>query len=461
MLFHSIEFILLFAVVWIPAVFGNSHIRRISLLIASYVFYMWFSVPLVALLVFSSVLDFSVGRWMSQTDDPARRRMFLLMSLVGNLGMLFVFKYFNFFTGTLNSLSQLFGQRQPIPHYDIILPMGISFYTFQTLSYTIDIYRKQLKPTDSLLTFALYVSFFPQLVAGPIVRARNLIPQLVSGVRFVPNQLRYGLGLFVFGLVKKTVIADNLAVYVDQVFANPQAYSGVEVLFAVYAFTFQIYCDFSGYTDMARGVAFLLGYDIGLNFNFPYFAANIREFWRRWHISLSTWLRDYLYIPLGGNRGTRGNHLRNIMITMLLGGLWHGANWTFVIWGGIHGIWIVIEHLRRRDVPKPTGLTYVIRTVLTFHGVCVTWIFFRAQSLHEAFEMIGRLFASYDLTQLPVSIAVYIALMLIVDVIYAKTSFTKFVLRYPLLYWMFIFSGIFAYMIFGNIAGGDFVYFQF
>ncbi len=461
MLFHSIEFVLLFLIVWWPAVFGNSLVRRIALLLASYIFYMWFSVPLVGLLVFSSVLDFLVGRWMYQTDDPARRRIFLLMSLTGNLGMLFLFKYFNFFTGTLNSLSQVFTDQAPIPHYDIILPMGISFYTFQTLSYTIDIYRKQLKPTNSLLTFALYVAFFPQLVAGPIVRARDLIPQLVRGVKFGPNQLRYGLGLFVFGLVKKTVIADNLAVYVDQVFANPAAYSGFEVLVGVYAFAFQIYCDFSGYTDMARGVAFLLGYDIKLNFNFPYFASSVREFWRRWHISLSTWLRDYLYIPLGGNRGARANHLRNIMITMLLGGLWHGANWTFVIWGGIHGIWIVIEHLRRRAIVQPTGWPYVIRAVLTFHGVCLTWIFFRAQSLSEALQMIRQLTAGFDVTHIPVSVGVYILLMLAADVIYAKTSFSQFILRQPLLYWIFIFSGIFTYMIFGNIAGGDFVYFQF
>lgn len=464
MLFHSIEFLLLFAVAWIPAVWGNSTIRRTVLLISSYLFYMWFSVPLIGLLMFSSVLDFFIGRQLYVCQDRSRRKLLLVISLVGNLGMLFVFKYFNFFTGSMSSLSQMLFNTDPLPHYDIILPMGISFYTFQTLSYTIDIYRRKFKPTHNFMTFALYVAFFPQLVAGPIVRASHLIPQLERGPRFLKNQLRSGLGLFVLGLVKKTVIADNLAIYANQVFADPTNFSGIEILLGVYAFTFQIYCDFSGYTDMARGVAFLLGYDVGLNFNFPYFALNIRDFWRRWHISLSTWLRDYLYIPLGGNRGTRFNHLRNIMITMLLGGLWHGANWTFVVWGGIHGLWIVMEHLRGTkitDKASPGLMKRMVRMCLTFHGVCLTWIFFRAETVSDAVVMLKNIWILRGGLTIPGNVCSYILLIVLIDLIYAKTGLAKKALQNSLLYWVLIFLGIFTYLIFGNVAGGDFVYFQF
>lgn len=462
MLFYSLEFIILFLGVLPFAYSNNSTVRRLVMLIASYLFYMWFSVSLVGLLIFSSCLDFYIGKKLHQTSDLKQRKQLLIISLVGNLGMLFFFKYFNFFLGNMNGICHLITGKDPFLFYNIILPLGISFYTFQTLSYTIDIYRKKLEPTQSLLTFALYVSFFPQLVAGPIVRASFLIPQLEKGPVVKKDQIRRGIGLFVFGLIKKIVIADNLSLIADQVFVQPGLFGGLDVLFGVYAFAIQIYCDFSGYTDMARGVGFLLGYDVGLNFNFPYFATGIRDFWRRWHISLSTWLRDYLYISLGGNRGGLNRHLRNIMITMLLGGLWHGANWTFVVWGGIHGGWICLEHIygTKREQLCSVWIK-LIQTIFTFHMVCITWIFFRAENLSKAIHMFQQLFNRNIAPQLGYKIFLYIIPLFVVDMLWVKTKITRYLMQSRLLFWIAIWLGIFIYILFGNFQGDEFVYFQF
>jgi len=281
---------------------------------------------------------------------------------------------------------------------EIVLPVGISFYTFQTMSYTIDIYRGQLEPTQNFWDFALFVSFFPQLVAGPIERARSLLPQILERRHFQPAQMMEGLRLVCWGLFKKSYVADNLAPLVDTLFATPNP-SGLETLLAAYAFAFQIYCDFSGYSDIARGCAKCLGFEIMVNFNLPYIAAGMQEFWRRWHISLSTWLRDYLYIPLGGNRDSKGKTYRNLTITMLLGGLWHGAAWTFVLWGAYHGALLAVQRLWSDVAMKAGGASgaphgaalKLVRVLATFHLVCLGWLIFRAASLPQLYGMLAGL----------------------------------------------------------------------
>jgi D-alanyl-lipoteichoic acid acyltransferase DltB (MBOAT superfamily) len=417
-------------------------------------------------MVFSTILDFFVGRAIHASEDPRRRRGLLIVSLVGNLGMLAVFKYTNFLFSTVNGISTLAFGLEPLPLLNIILPLGISFYTFQTLSYTIDIHRRELAPTSSILSFALYVAFFPQLVAGPIVRASHLLPQLERGPRFGPRQMRWAFGLVLFGLIKKVVFADNFAQIANTVYADPAAYSGWLTLIGTYAFAFQIYCDFSGYTDMARGIAALMGYDIGLNFDFPYFAVGVRDFWKRWHISLSTWLRDYLYIPLGGNRGTRRRVLRNIMVTMLLGGLWHGANWTFVVWGGIHGVWINAEHaLERVGVAiDPRRLGWPLRilgTVLTFHIVCVTWVFFRAESVGDALDILVGVVRPATGLALDATFFRWLPVLLLVELLMWRTRVTDWILRAPLAYWILVGMGLLFTLALGDFRGSDFVYFQF
>ena len=468
MLFHTLEFLVLFAIVYPFALWGNSTVRRVTMLVASYAFYMWFSVPLVGLLVFSTCLDFSIGKRLHLETDPLKRKLLLAVSLVGNLGMLFYFKYTNWFLGSINSVSHMMTGNDPFPLYDIILPLGISFYTFQTLSYTIDIYRGTLKPTKSLLTFALYVAFFPQLVAGPIVRAAALVGQLDDGPRFRLNQFRHGVGCFFLGLVKKMVIADNLAFYVNSIYESPYEHGTLTLLLATYAFAFQIYCDFSGYTDMARGIAFMLGYDVGVNFNFPYFARGVRDFWRRWHISLSTWLRDYLYISLGGNRCSRARTNFNVFATMLLGGLWHGANWRFVVWGAIHGAWIVIEQTiaDRRGNGKIRGETkftfaHLLMMMLSFHMVCLTWIFFRADTVGQAWGICRQLFVWGDSATAPLEVFYYIVPVVIIDWIAYKTSIRTWLVAHRWPFWLLVWVAIGIVLAFGQFRGEDFVYFQF
>ncbi|MDA1306433.1 MAG: MBOAT family protein, partial [Acidobacteria bacterium] len=318
------------------------------LLVASYVFYGAWDYRFLSLLGISTIIDYVVALRMA--DAAGRhRKAWLIVSLVTNLGLLGFFKYFNFFVDSGNALLIALGV-DPMPmRLHIVLPVGISFYTFQTLSYTIDVYRGKLDPTRSLRDFALFVAYFPQLVAGPIERATHLLPQVLNPRRLSMPLLHQGLWLISWGLFKKMVIANNLAIVVDRTFAAGSGATGAEYLIAIYAFAFQIYCDFSGYSDIARGLAALMGIDLMVNFNNPYAATNPREFWRRWHISLSTWLRDYLYVPLGGNRGALWQTYRALMLTMLLGGIWHGAQWTFVVWGLYHGVWLAVHRWMTMD----------------------------------------------------------------------------------------------------------------
>jgi len=370
------------------------------LLAASYVFYGWWDWRFLSLLAISTVVDYTVGLSLRQSQDERRRRLLLLLSVATNLGILGFFKYFNFFVDSAAALLEGVGMRANVPTLRIILPVGISFYTFQTMSYTIDIYRRRMEPTRDFLAFALYVSFFPQLVAGPIERASRLLPQLLEPRVVTPAMFRSGSLLILIGLFRKIGIADAVAPMVDKTFFAPEALSSPELLAGLYLFSLQIYCDFAGYSDIARGCARLLGVELMENFNQPYLATNISDFWRRWHISLSTWLRDYLYIPLGGNRYGEVKTYRNLMLTMLLGGLWHGAAWTFVVWGGLHGLYLAARRYWVGEKP-PSRFTdaktigewsgALVKLFFTLHLVVFAWLFFRAPDFSNAWQYVKAL----------------------------------------------------------------------
>ncbi|MGJ8642162.1 MAG: MBOAT family O-acyltransferase [Luteolibacter sp.] len=420
MLFNSYTFWIFFGLVALGYRFLNHRWRNRFLVIASYVFYGYWDWRFLALIAFSTLVDFFAAQRIADTAGGERRRKnWLLVSVSVNLGLLGIFKYLGFFVAEFNSLLADVGLSGSLPGIELILPVGISFYTFQTLSYTIDVYRGHTRPARDFLDFALYVSFFPQLVAGPIERSSHLLPQ-VENPRKPLDEERFRLGLYYVlnGLFRKVVIADNMALIANHVFAQPsEQLSGWQVLLGVYAFAFQIYGDFSGYTMIAQGVAKWLGFDLMDNFRHPYFAKSPQEFWQRWHISLSSWLRDYLYIPLGGNRGGSLATYRNLILTMLLGGLWHGAAWTFVIWGGIHGAWLAIHRLlgNKTRVRADGGkITAFFKIVVTFHLVCLCWLFFRAESADQAFTMLGRLFGGgWQWGELETGIVVLMALYLV------------------------------------------------
>ena len=383
MLFHSLQFCVFLPVVVILgwSLRRSSALRLLTLLAASYFFYMSWNYRYAVLLLCSTMLDFIVGLELGKRQSPAVRRFLLVTSLTGNLGILFFFKYFNFFTESARSCVGLFGLPFPDWGHSFLLPVGISFYTFQSLSYTIDVYRGRLAPTRSFLKFALFVSFFPQLVAGPIVRASHFLPQLERTPAFDDKQFQGGVYLILVGLFKKICIADVLAVtLLDRVTNDPTSCSALELWMTAYGYRFQIYCDFSGYADIAIGAAAMLGYHLPINFNRPYLAISMGDYWRRWHISLSTWLRDYIYFPLGGSRISRSRTYVNLFIVVLLGGLWHGAAWNFVIWGGLHATALAVERLLgiNKVDPQRMGLAERwIRRLITFHVLVVISLFFR------------------------------------------------------------------------------------
>jgi len=399
--FATAEFGVFFAVV-LAVYFLLDHRRQNwFLLLASYVFYGWWDWRFLGLLLLSSLVDYACALGVDRARRPSRpenrRRIILAASIATNLVILGFFKYFDFFAESLADLSASLGIGLHIPTLGIILPVGISFYTFQTMSYTIDVYRGQLQATTNLPDLMLYVSFFPQLVAGPIERGAHLLPQILNPRTPTLAGFYSGARLAFAGLFKKLVIADNMAVLVNSVYGAAHPVGGA-VWLGTYAFALQIYCDFSGYSDIARGIARMLGFDICVNFRLPYLAANPVDFWRRWHVSLSSWLRDYLYIPLGGNRGGRGRTLCNLMIVMLLGGLWHGAAWHFVAWGAFHGLLLVAYRLRKgavRPVPEGeeagSGWRFWLSVLCFFHLTCFGWLLFRASNLAHAGRLIAAL----------------------------------------------------------------------
>ncbi|GAB4407487.1 MAG: MBOAT family protein [Bacteroidia bacterium] len=393
MLFNSFVF-LVFLLVVLPLFYvSGRQSRNVILLIASYIFYGYWDWRFCGLLLLSTVVDYFIGMRLHEARTESARKTYLLASMVVNLGILGFFKYFNFFIDSFDALLSPLGMELDFLHLHIILPVGISFYTFQTMSYTIDIYRREMEPTRNLVDFALFVSFFPQLVAGPIERASNLLPQIARGLNPTREQIRVGVNLIIMGMFKKVMLGDATGRIVDHIFAQPDYYSSIELLMGLVLFSIQIYADFSGYSAIARGTSKLLGVELMKNFEQPYLSSNITEFWRRWHISLSTWLKDYLYISLGGNRRGKVRTYINLMLTMLLGGLWHGASWNFVIWGALHGIYLAVHKmmLGNRKVndhytyqgPASLGL-YLAKVVGTYLLVLFAWLFFRAHTFGDA-----------------------------------------------------------------------------
>lgn len=397
MLFNSYEFLVFFPIV-VLLYFGVPHrFRSLLLLVASYYFYMAWRAEYAVLLAASTLIDYSCGLRMARVPKPARRK-YLLLSLLTNLGLLFAFKYYGFFSASAAAAAGLLGGSLHLPALDVLLPVGISFYTFQTLSYSIEVYQGSIPAERNLIRFALYVSFFPQLVAGPIERAGALLPQLEQRHSFDAERAANGLKMIAWGMFKKVVIADRLALVVDTVYNDPGGFGGFHYIVATVFFAYQIYCDFSGYSDIAIGAAMVLGIRLMTNFDRPYAARSIGEFWKRWHISLSTWFRDYVYIPLGGNRVAVPRWYANLIIVFAVSGLWHGANWTFVVWGLVHGLYMVVgaaSQPLRRAVAERSGLTRcpglhaALQRATTFGLVCFAWVFFRAENVGQALTILG------------------------------------------------------------------------
>ena len=392
MLFNSLNFLIFFTVVLTLYYFLPKKYTWVMLLIASLFFYMCWRWQYIFLLFFPATIDFFVARTIENTPEKRKRKLLLCISLITNLGLLFYFKYYNFFIDSFNASAAFFHSTLLINSAKILLPVGISFYTFQSISYTVEVYRGHIKAERHFGRFALFVSYFPQLVAGPINRPQILLPQLRNLEPLQPANFVKGGRLILWGLFKKIVVADRLAIFVNIVYNDPGSYHGGALLIATLFFAFQIYCDFSGYSDIAIGVAKTMGVDLVKNFNKPYFSHSIKEFWSKWHISLSTWFRDYLYIPLGGNRAGTGKWIFNLFITFLVSGIWHGASWNFVIWGAIHGILISLESLNTKYKWIPIKLPGIISNLLTFALVCFAWIFFRANGLQDSFLIIRQLF---------------------------------------------------------------------
>jgi alginate O-acetyltransferase complex protein AlgI len=405
MLFNSIDFAVFLPVVFILYWFfcqKNLKLQNLLIVAASYLFYGWWDWRFLSLIIFSTIVDYSVGVALSKEDNQKKRKLFLWLSIIVNLGFLGFFKYYNFFLDNLITAFTFFGTELQASSLKIILPVGISFYTFQTLSYTIDVYKKKLSPTKDFVAFSAFVSFFPQLVAGPIERATNLLPQFYTKRKFEYNKAVDGLRQILWGMFKKVVIADNCAEFANEFFNNHTEYGGSGLLLGALFFTFQIYGDFSGYSDIAIGTSRLFGFDLKQNFAFPYFSRDIAEFWRRWHISLSTWFRDYLYIPLGGSKGGTWMKVRNTFIIFVVSGFWHGSNWTFIVWGALNAVYFLPLLLAKRNrsnigIVAEGRLTPSIKDILniisTFSLTVLAWIFFRADSVSHAINYLIGIFS--------------------------------------------------------------------
>ena len=474
MLFNTVTY-----AIFLPAVFLlywilPHKVRWPLLLVASYYFYMSWNASYVILIASTTLVSYLSALLMERTEDRKKKKLCVAGALLVSLGILFVFKYYNFTVSLLESISEAIR----IPRLDVLLPVGISFYTFQTLSYVIDVYRGKVKAEHNLGVYATFVSFFPQLVAGPIERTKNLLPQITSRKSFDYKSATYGIRLILWGLYKKMVIADNLAVFVDKVYGSLTDYSGSSLLITTIFFSLQIYCDFSGYSDIARGSAKLLGIDLMENFKSPYFSASIREFWSRWHISLSTWFRDYVYIPLGGNRHSKFRTMLNNLITFLVSGLWHGANLTYIIWGGVHGVGQVCENtVSRKGRPRRR----IFWAPLIFIFVTLAWVFFRAPTLPDAFYVFRNLFSGFyneppltyfeaGLNALSINtfdalrkiVHVYILPLVIYDYFSLRTDVSAWIgKRNPVIRYLYVIALIALILLYGYVGKSTFVYFQF
>jgi alginate O-acetyltransferase complex protein AlgI len=488
MLFNSFEFLVFFPIVTATYFVLPHRFRWILLLLASCVFYMAF-VPVYILILFGIIIiDYTAGRFLDITHGNTRKWV-LAGSIVGNLTVLFSFKYFNFVMGNLGGVLGLFGLHAEMPRFSWLLPIGLSFHTFQSLSYTIEVYRGTQKAEKNIGIFALYVMFYPQLVAGPIERPQNLLHQFYEKHAFVYDRVVSGMRLMLWGFFKKLVIADRLAIFVNQVYDSPREFTGVPLILATYFFAFQIYCDFSAYTDIARGAARVMGFNLIENFDRPYFAKSIAEFWRRWHMSLSFWFRDYLYLPLGGNRGSYARVCFNILTVFILSGLWHGASWTFLFWGFLNGVYLITskwtEGFREQILMKsglqmyPTTLK-CIRVFFVFHLVCFAWIFFRANSFTDAIYIVQHLFdgiyeevlnyskTAAQLTSMQLGkngllmSLVCIVLLLTIHLAERVQSLPALIASQKITArWIVYFGTVFVILGFGVFAHQKFIYFQF
>ncbi len=404
MLFNSFDFLVFFIIVTILYWVSSQPLRIYLLLTASCFFYMAF-IPVYILILFLTILiDYFAGIYIEKSGNNKKKaKHILIFSIISTCLVLFVFKYYDFFIGNFITLCAVFNIKCSINTLQILLPIGLSFHTFQSLSYVIEVYRGKQKAEKDFVVYSLYVMFYPQLVAGPIERAANLLPQLNKKHRFSFENLQIGLLIACWGFFKKVVIADRLSLIVNNVYQYSDNYDGYTCLLSTYFFAFQIYCDFSGYSDIARGVAKIMGFDLMVNFNYPYLSKSIREFWNRWHISLSSWFKEYLYIPLGGNKVSAGRNNFNLLFTFMISGLWHGANWTFIIWGVINGVYLIIE----RYIPSLSISKYFIvkllRTLLVFHLILISWVFFRASSISAALDMFSK-FLQIDFQSVYISI---------------------------------------------------------
>ncbi len=480
MLFNSIDFAIFLPVVFTIYWLLNTYHLRLQnglILLASYCFYAWWDWRFLSLILISTLVDYWVGLKLDSEVQASKRRLLLWLSIVTNLGFLGFFKYFNFFQEQFIAAFSFFGQEIQGNSLHIILPVGISFYTFQTLSYTIDIYRNQLKPSKDILAFAAFVAFFPQLVAGPIERAKNLLPQFERRRFFVYSKAVDGLRQILWGLFKKIVIADNCAEYANLIFNNSADHSGATLFLGAVFFAFQIYGDFSGYSDIAIGTARLFGFDLMKNFAFPYFSRDIAEFWRRWHISLSTWFRDYLYIPLGGSRVGKLRQVRNVFIIFVVSGFWHGANWTFVIWGSLHALYflpLMLTSNNRKNLDTVASNRFLpsakelLQMAITFGLTTLAWIFFRADNLIHALTYLNGLFqdiASYFQIESYwefKKILVIIGLFVVVEWLGREGEYAIESMNFsrPLRWLVYLMIGILIFTI-GSFNKTEFIYFAF
>lgn len=481
MLFNSFSFAIFLPIVFVLYWFvmnKSLKLQNILLLVASYYFYSCWDYRFLFLLIFSTVLDYATGIKMYEAKTESSKKFWFWLSIIINLGFLGVFKYYNFFADSFSDALSLIGFQAGFVTLNVILPVGISFYTFHGLSYVIDIYKDRIKPERNFIDYSLFVSFFPLLVAGPIERATHLLPQIKSKRAFNYSQALDGLRQILWGLFKKIVIADNCAQYANMIFNNSGDYSGSTLVFGALFFTFQIYCDFSGYSDIALGTARLFGVELLRNFAYPYFSRDIAEFWRRWHISLSSWFRDYLYIPLGGSKGGLWMKIRNTFIIFLVSGFWHGANWTFLIWGALNAIYflpLLLLNLNRDNLETvaqgkffPT-FKEIFSIIITFSLTVFAWIFFRAASVDHAIEYIGGIF-SKSLLSIP-SVETKAYLILFVVLIFMMVEWIGREYRYgiefvkkiksPIARIVLYYTIIIMILVLGNFTENEFIYFQF
>jgi alginate O-acetyltransferase complex protein AlgI len=476
MLFNSIQFLIFFPIVTALFFALPQRYRWHLLLAASCVFYMAFIPVYLLILVFTIIIDYIAGI-MIESAAAKRRKLYLIISLLSNCGILAFFKYYNFVNDNLQHLAGFLNISYSIPALSILLPIGLSFHTFQAMSYTIEVYYGRQKAVRHFGIYALYVMFYPQLVAGPIERPQNLIHQFLEFHSFDYNRVTSGLKLMLWGMFKKVVIADRLAIYVDQIYDHPHDHSGLSFIIATVFFAFQIYCDFSGYSDIAIGAARVMGIELMTNFNRPYQARSISEFWTRWHISLSTWFRDYLYIPLGGNRVNKGRWYFNLFFTFLVSGIWHGASWTFVIWGALNGFYLLcsiwtedfraafVRTIRLNRYPE---IHHLIQVMITFSLTCLGWIFFRANNVSDAvyiithlFDGVSGLFANVGKREIAISFLL-IAFLESIQAMQSKRSISQMVLNMPVAFrWAIYYAILLSIMVFGEYGSRQFIYFQF